>query len=316
MSLNKLIHIFDNINRNKEKSETVLKENQQQVVNFPEKIRRSILRYTESVDINRLLRHRNVLSKDEKDYLKNLDLAFSLISPFKKNIIVFRGINSNNFFVKNNSERLFLKDKGFVSTATDLIIPSVFTGDECCLLVIVIPKGSRVLRINNFIASTDEREVLLPRNGKFIEIKNPLLKTVFTDEFNVPKKVIYLYYKQSEPKIKVKYVLKKSFEIKGKINYNIEKLNYYLQKYKYCRKCLKYLFRIYVDDYLTPSRFELTDFDVKANILKTMLEFDAKLALTLPKLKEFLDNFDSLSQQEIISKSMDYFEEQRKLTKM
>ena len=79
---------------------------------------------------------------------------------------------------------------------------------------------------------------------------------------------------------------------------------------------MKYLFRIYVDDYLTPSRFELTDFDVKANILKTMLEFDAKLALTLPKLKEFLDNFDSLSQQEIISKSMDYFEEQRKLTKM
>ena len=161
-----------------------------QLETMPKFIKDTIREYTTTVRVNRILRGGFVPKENRKKgfqkMVRYLDLAFSLVEPLKSDITVYRGIH--------NVEKFFESDKGYVSTATMLTadVLQTFSGSSCCLLVIRVPKGSRVLRIPHSIGSYgDENEVLLFRGGKFVlsKIQEPDLagkKTYTLDYIEAP----------------------------------------------------------------------------------------------------------------------------------
>ena len=183
-----LKNIFQNEEENRQRTEDILYDNQKEIVAMPDSIKGAITDYTYTVSINRELRRGHGLFKTNAGILKNLDYAFSLIRPVQNDIITFRGIRDTENFYKS--------DLGFVSTATSTKTPMGFIGENCCLLVIVIPKGSKVLRIPGQIGHFgDEDEILLYRNGTFSEIEDETLARVYKG-----RKVFYLKFDQDIPK--------------------------------------------------------------------------------------------------------------------
>lgn len=87
-----------------------------------------------------------------------LDIALMGSPPLTKPIVVFRGINANEFI---NSTT------GFVSTSYDINQALDNTGKTCCLLEIEVPIGSRILPVQMWSGIPDEAEILLPRNSTF-----------------------------------------------------------------------------------------------------------------------------------------------------
>jgi hypothetical protein len=141
----------------------ILKKNIAEIKQFPKIIIKAIKEYTDHGDINGSLRQ-NDLCEVEKEKVEILDSAFALVTPLEKDIITYRGIDSTIELGFKTT------DKGYVSTAVNTFLPldEDFIGDNCCLFVILVPKGNRVLRIDDFIMDDgDFGEVLLYRDCTF-----------------------------------------------------------------------------------------------------------------------------------------------------
>jgi ankyrin repeat protein len=137
-----------------------LLEIQKEIESMPLFIKLAIAEYTDHVEINRALRKAKILPINLEPLLNALDLAFSLVTPLKNDLIVYRGIHNTSTF--------YPEDMGFVSTAEDIRITEGFSGKNCCTLIIKVPKGSSVLRIPGSIGNCgDEKEVLLYRGAQF-----------------------------------------------------------------------------------------------------------------------------------------------------
>lgn len=112
--------------------------------------------------INTYLRkeHDNNTTKTP-DVIVSLDNLFKKIPPTTKDIIVYRGIHSSYEINTNFSE------KGYTSTSLNEKVGKLFAPKQgCCLLKIIIPKGSKVIPLFGYSMSS-ESEVLLPRNATF-----------------------------------------------------------------------------------------------------------------------------------------------------
>ena len=143
-----------------------------EIESMPLSLRKEINMYTKSVEINRFLRDTKRDFKPTKSkrpgvkqrMLRRLDLAFSLVSPLSRDITVYRGVTGS----------FYPDDLGYTSTSeTHLTSEQVklFTEDNCSILEIRVPAGSRVLRIPASVGYYgDENEVLLFRGGKFKEV--------------------------------------------------------------------------------------------------------------------------------------------------
>lgn len=117
--------------------------------------------YTDSdhyKQINRKLCRNVNLSVKEDKIVSRLKSIFEVITPLKEAITVYRGIKSYSV----NLNRLSCQ---FISTSLDINVPKHFMGDECCLMIITIPAGARVIPLMNISTIPDEYEVLIPENG-------------------------------------------------------------------------------------------------------------------------------------------------------
>jgi hypothetical protein len=149
-----------------------------------------------SWEINGLLRTGKLsqdasFSKEEiKDMVKSLDTEIEKTST-PRNMVLFRGTSGTgtNVFEKLQKGDIYI-DKGFGSTTTDIgVVPefmSTATGgrfdsrpiEKGYVLEISVPKGSKVLSVNNYFKKVSgrygpsdtirqENEHILPRNTKF-----------------------------------------------------------------------------------------------------------------------------------------------------
>jgi len=128
------------------------------------KIVKNLIDYTHEdyTKINTLLRtHKGNLEQVSDDNIENIDLLFFLVDPITKPITVFRGVRK---------EQYIKEDFGYISTSYDMSIPLEYinTREQCCLMEIFLPVGTKCLCIESISRYDEESEVLLPRNGRYV----------------------------------------------------------------------------------------------------------------------------------------------------
>jgi hypothetical protein len=94
-----------------------------------------------------------------KQEIMSIDALFSLVDPLTEPITLYRGVRFEGFTKE---------DYGFISTSYDIYQALRYTNPECCLMVINVPVGTRCIFVEKISQYEEEREVLLPRNGKFV----------------------------------------------------------------------------------------------------------------------------------------------------
>ena len=123
-------------------------------------IKNAIMDYSDTSysDLNERLRSGIVLTRYQRNLIDLIDEAFEGVPPTEQPITVYRGVKGT-----------FVPDTvSYVSTSSDPNIAKSFTGKHCCRLQILIPPGSHILPIESISNSPNEREILLPREGRFI----------------------------------------------------------------------------------------------------------------------------------------------------
>jgi len=127
---------------------------------LPKSIKESIMWYVyEGTNFNRKVRRGEKLTSEEVEHVKNIDIAFAGVPPLEESITVFRGIGSRN---------VLYSDKTYISTSTDRSLTFRFTGPSgCCLLEIIVARGSKILTISE-IFEHGEEEILLDKDAIMI----------------------------------------------------------------------------------------------------------------------------------------------------
>lgn len=157
----------------------------------------ALYNYTEDqyVGINELLRGTGLeLDNDLFDDVRSiniLDEIFRGIPPLKHNIVLWRGSRMKTGIPDH------FTDKGFMSTSIDRDIALDYNKvSKCCLFEIHVPKGTKVIPLGTCSGSSDEMEVLLPRNGSY---------TVLNSTSTMAKTTMVVKYEQDVPTKKFTY---------------------------------------------------------------------------------------------------------------
>ena len=117
--------------------------------------------------INQALLEGSTMKRFHRNIVDDIDSLFEMVPPIEKDIVVYRGVTKRHSFGILN---------GYISTSYDYDTAMDFTdrytdNDHCCIFVITIPSGSKVLPIEDVSANRSEGEILLPRSG-FFEVKD------------------------------------------------------------------------------------------------------------------------------------------------
>jgi hypothetical protein len=112
--------------------------------------------------INTKLRNGDILDYSESKYVDDIDSAFYMIPKLTAPIMVYRGSNR-----RYGSEMIQIKS--FVSTSLRKGVGLEFIDHEskCCLYIITIPAGTRILPMMPTSMYKFEEEILLQRNSRF-----------------------------------------------------------------------------------------------------------------------------------------------------
>lgn len=165
-----LIEKYKNMRQN---THRVLKKNKNTILNMPRKIREALYSYS------RLGEDGNEI--DEKTKNNILD-AFDIIEPLDEPITIFRGISSP-------TSNIILDIPYFVSTSASFSIAQKFLGDNtCCLCIINVPVGAKVIYIPKEIHyhDDDEEEILLQGNTTFSMLEFDKRREEYTLQYNLP----------------------------------------------------------------------------------------------------------------------------------
>jgi hypothetical protein len=103
-------------------------------------------------------------------------MAINSAPRLKSPLIVFRGINTENVFDTKRNRHIPLlgykgKHKGFMSTSLSRSVSKGFGYNKCCMFIILIKEGTKVLYLENISDKPDEQEILLPRNSVLSIVK-------------------------------------------------------------------------------------------------------------------------------------------------
>lgn len=170
--------------------------------NLSENIKDSIRNYTLNayMAINTKLRNNEKLLKIEQDILDDIDYAFKNVPPISSQITLYRAINSSHPVYKDDKLEGFNPKKmvSVISATYDIESTGEFYSDKtkCCMLVITVPAGSRILPIENISEFKDEREILLNRNGAYYITGRG--ERIY--EFHTEKDTVFTYYITYIPK--------------------------------------------------------------------------------------------------------------------
>lgn len=97
------------------------------------------------------------------DYLPTLLNLFEVVKPIEDTITVYRGVDVNN------TDEIKTFKKGITSTSYSIENALNFVENNCCILKITIPSGSKILDIGNVSYFPEEEEVLI--NNAFGTLK-------------------------------------------------------------------------------------------------------------------------------------------------
>lgn len=145
--------------------------------------------------------------KRRKQIDKIIQNLFLQIPPLKKPLVVYRGVTQFPFDQQRN----------FISTSLNRKIAETFMNGDvdeenvgCCMLIITVQKGSRVIPLEEISMHPREEEVLLSGNGIF---------TIVKEEVVNGEKTYYLNYNSQENNF-----LENIKIITFNLGYNIQKL--------------------------------------------------------------------------------------------
>lgn len=144
----------------------------------------------ESLWLNNYLRglRMDELSDADKQKLREktqqLDALIRAAPPSKKSHVLFRAIGSNVPALEayaHGADADFLS-KGIVSMSVSFDAARAFLEDNetCCMLVLLLPKGTRMLEVLETSAWAEEGEVLLPHGSKFKVMRTAEVEGVTT----------------------------------------------------------------------------------------------------------------------------------------
>ena len=140
-----------------------------QILFFPDDIRYALYLYQNGSnifnDVLRMLKTENKLIK----MLADIELAFKLIKPTTEDIIVYRGVKTKS------EEDINLNINILTSCAYQKSVAERFVQTKCCVMTILIPKGSKILCLDTTspnVYKDIEHEILIPPGGKFIKNGN------------------------------------------------------------------------------------------------------------------------------------------------
>ena len=174
-----------------------------QILFFPDDIRYALYLYQNGSnifnDVLRMLKTENKLIK----MLADIELAFKLIKPTTEDIIVYRGVKTKS------EEDINLNINILTSCAYQKSVAERFVQTKCCVMTILIPKGSKILCLDTTspnVYKDIEHEILIPPGGKFIKNGNDYIwnqkiefKDIETNKNNIlipyNSQIRYLYEK-------------------------------------------------------------------------------------------------------------------------
>jgi len=146
---------------------TILYDQYQYVNNLPYKYIDSIRYYSsDGYDaINTALLLCLPMASKDSNVVRDLDSIFDKAPPIDRDITVYRGVS------KKHPLGVL---PGYISTSYDIQTALEFSDREqgCCMFVINIPKGSKILPIEEVSSNKREKEILLPRSTNFILTSN------------------------------------------------------------------------------------------------------------------------------------------------
>ena len=154
-----------------EKYKKIFSKQLEDIEKLPQKTKEDIQFYTEDSDLNYYLNHESTLDLDEEEMQElqevkeNLMTAVKSVTPLKENLVLYRGISDVERISINK-----LKSQ-LISTSIDRKVAESFSGKDCCLLIINVLAGSRVLPIMNISSVKDEFEILIPPFGAWAPVE-------------------------------------------------------------------------------------------------------------------------------------------------
>jgi len=117
---------------------------------------------------------------DMQHYIVDIDRAFQHVTPVSQPFVVFRGMRTRGIDVQRFENRVGIEEesyqrpcsnslgKAFVSTTLSPRTAMAFIGrEECCLIKILVRRGTRVIPMWPLSEAPDEKEVLLDRRQTF-----------------------------------------------------------------------------------------------------------------------------------------------------
>jgi hypothetical protein len=127
----------------------------------------------------------NLLTESQHAMINSLNYLFENIAPTTEYLTVFRGVSKHGRFVTEFN----FNNPQFISTTLDLEVAKVFATSKCCIVVIEILPGSKILPLIGRTA--DEAEILLsPFLGTFKYHKEQIIVDANDKEF----KYVYMSY--------------------------------------------------------------------------------------------------------------------------
>ena len=152
---------------------------------YPEHIIKSLKWYSSSeyYRLNDKLRNNKQLSPEIDIHWKNIQEAFKLSPGIKSDMTVYRG---------TRGDETIHKIKTPLSTSKVKRGTQEFVGLSCCLFVITVPKGTKLIDMDTYSHIQNEYEILLPL-GK-LEYEYEEIESIEFD-FNKKKNMKYIYLK-------------------------------------------------------------------------------------------------------------------------
>lgn len=128
---------------------------------------------------------------DAKEVMEDMDDIFRLLRPIENETVLYRGLSLGSFFE-------ITKHFWYTSASTSKYVAMSprFSNGVCCLLIITIPPGSKVLYLNDKVTvHPEEQEVIIDKDGSFIitYIEPGSVRYLKTGDTCVPDRIYMTY---------------------------------------------------------------------------------------------------------------------------
>ena len=142
--------------------ETILKSQISYVKNLPQYLKDTITWYTmphSYAQFNKYIREGKKLPVDYEYHKNNFDQIFKYVPPLKKSLNVYRGVKDRGHILNNQT---------YLSTTLVKTQTKNFSKNNCCIVNITLPAGSKIIPIFILSDIPNEAEILLDKDSTIV----------------------------------------------------------------------------------------------------------------------------------------------------